>query len=175
MNDETDEPAIPRLTAAGGWCAPSSVLAAMAELSDLAGPPDERFALPKVTVNKGGITFPRPPGVGDPGWEAYEAARRAHEALNALVWRLIGDLHDAQDRDIDLALRDALRDGYEVHIHPAPWGVDIRPEPMGPTLRGPYRFIGIELTEKTRRHTAVHWHTASDHTYDDPADWDEDY
>lgn len=92
---------------------------------------------PRITVTRGGITYPPVP-------PESPTERAAREAVQAYITRMVGTLVEAQNAAIDYACVVALHHGWDIHLHD-PW------------RSKPSRFIGISFTPASHRVPTIHW------------------
>lgn len=115
---------------------------------------------PKVSVQRGGITFPRP---GTPEWEAAELRRQVADSYQAMVHRCVGGILAAQGTVLDRVCLEALHEGWDVLVHRRPYyGVSDVPWAA--------RFVGVALIPRTTGRVFPTIIERSDHA----DDWDED-
>lgn len=122
------------LVAAGGWSCPSDLFydavadAAALNLNEYAW-----AAFPEVTTTRGGFDFTD---------RRTDAEKAATDRMAKIVARLVGNIAEAQVIDLDTACLEALREGWDVHVHRRTY----QPTNAHP---GSVRFFGIELAPRT--------------------------
>lgn len=117
---------------------------------------------PRVSVQRGGITFPRP---GTPEWEAAEARRQVVTSYQAMVHRYVGSVLAAQGAVLDRVCLEALHEDWDVLVHRRPYyGVTDAPWAV--------RFVGIALIPRTTGRVFPTIIERSDHA--DDWEWDDD-
>jgi hypothetical protein len=160
----TAEQAVSGIVAAGGWCAPSSVLYGLQDVGA-----EGVISLPEFRLL-------RP---GTPEYDAHQAkmaAERATEtALQALVHRAFRDVTAAQDAALVAAYEAALETGLDVLVEAPPYGQTMWrwDSPSAPA----YRFIGLALIERsteTWRRLMGGGPAIIRETAAGPYDWDDD-
>lgn len=144
MEEVTDD----SLTTAGGWCAPSETI------YDVTGPSyyPTMADFPKVSVNRGGIEFPK--------WTPDQIA--AAETNRLLVARLTKKLAQRRADAVDAACIEAMANNFDVHVHEH-YELDW----VTTTIDNTYTvaaYVGIEFTPAKHPVPTIHYHRRE---YDD--------
>lgn len=141
-----DLPDLP-IRAAGGWCAPSETI------YDTGVPFEDIF--PVVSVTRGGIKYHQP----------TDEERRAQEAWQAHVQRVVRRVTAMRDHAIETAIDVAVLNGWDVHVYEPPTPFDMRHADSRDLIY--MRHVGIEFTPGRYSTPVVHFHPCPDY-------WDED-
>ena len=132
-----------KITAAGGWCAPSETLYDVGT--------DYRALFPKVTTARGGITF---------DFERTPMEKAAAEAWRAYVDRMIERMVLARAEAVDQACLIGMVEGWDIHVHEPPQPFSVTQTTEADLYR--MRCVGIEFTPAKHIVPTIHYHRYND-------------